>query len=226
MTLFEACADGGDTHAARPLSWSISDDTGVILAIDPGTKEHGWVLLVLRDDRRWRPTLWGHSPSAVIASKLRDHDSYPGLRVAIEAPAGYAYSAAVVPGLLETRGAAGELAGCAREHRRQVVQVRAEVWRRLLTGEEAATDRAIETMLGWVAASRGGIISELPRCSASERPHVLDALGLGAMLAREGEAKLEALEAELQKRDRERRSAQRELPGSRAKTRGRGAVKR
>lgn len=195
-----------------------------ILAIDPGQHAHGWALLEQVAPRRYAVPLWGHGSTDSVATFLRDHETYGELCVAIERPAGFGFSQARVVRLLEARGEAGRLAGIAGEHGRELVEVRAEVWRKLLTGRASADDAMVAKVLGWAAASHTGALVALPDCDGKERSHVFDAIGLGLMLAREGAQRLRELEAALHRRDIDRgqQLEMRAVPGARVGAR-RGA---
>jgi hypothetical protein len=91
-----------------------------LLAIDPGVRLHGWVVLLRHDAAfstpQWVPVAYGHDPIDVVAAQCAAANV-----VAVETPAGHAYSAARVKGLLDAAGAAGELRGLARAAGARVV---------------------------------------------------------------------------------------------------------
>lgn len=178
--------------------------SGLVLAIDPGQHAHGWALLEQVAPRRYAVPLWGHGSTDSVATFLRDHETYGELLVAIERPAGYSFSQARVASLLDARGEAGRLAGIAAEHGRELVEVRAEVWRKLLTGRASANDEQIAKVLSWATGPQGSLV-QLPACDGKEREHVYDALGLALMTAREGASRMRELEAALSQRDRDKR---------------------
>lgn len=177
--------------------------SGLVLAIDPGVSWHGWCLLACVEGGQWEPVRYGHSDLERVCSEI-----HGGVTVAVETPAGHAYSAARVKGLLEAAGAAGELRATARERGAEVVRCSAETWRAALVGRAAATDEQIAEALRRHAT--GGRLRALPSgLPKSELVHVLDALGLALIVATRGADWVERREEER----RARATRQQTLPG-------------
>lgn len=187
---------------------SVSDS---LLAIDPGVRLHGWCVLARAEGGAWEPVRWGHDESEVVLREIQASDL-----VVVETPAGYAYSAARVRGLLDAAGAAGEFRGVARASGARAVPCSAETWRAALTGSAHPDDAAIQTALERQALA--GRLTRLPTTARKlELSHVLDACGLGLVTGLRGADWVEAREAE-------RRGAttrQAKLPGLGTKRRAR-----
>lgn len=165
-----------------------------LLAIDPGVRLHGWCVLLCHNaafsPTQWVPVACGHDPIDAVAAQCAAASV-----VAVETPAGHAYSAARVKGLLDAAGAAGELRGLARASGARVVSCSAETWRAALVGTAQASDQQIAERLSWEV--KRGTLSCLPETRLkSERPHVLDACGLALVVATRGVDWVEAREAE------------------------------
>lgn len=181
--------------------------TATVLAIDPGVDWHGWCVLELLDGALWAPVRWGHDRAARVELEIRSSSSSSSL-VAIETPAGDAYSAARVRGLLAAAVAAGEFRGVARAAGARVVSCSAETWRAALTGRASPDDDTIATALE--RQRLAGCLVSLPATKRKEElSHVLDACGLAFVTGRRGAEWVEAREAERQSRA----SRQTTLPG-------------
>lgn len=186
-----------------------------LLAIDPGTRRHGWCLLSREGSGPVEPVYWGHDD---IDRVLREVQT--ASLVVIETPGGYAYSAARVSGLLETAHSAGLLHGVAVTSGARVSRCTAETWRRALTGSGQASDGAIETALTRYVAA--GQLARLPETRLrAELAHVLDACGLGLVALTRGLDWIDARERERVERAIASRGAQPALPGLGAKRRRR-----
>lgn len=181
--------------------------SGLVLAIDPGVSWHGWCAISQVEGGAWEPVRYGHHDLERVCSELRG-----AAVVAVETPAGHAYSAARVRGLLEAAGAAGELRATARAVGARVVRCSAETWRAALVGRATASDEQIaEALRRQVAAGRlRSLPSGLPK---SELVHVLDALGLALVVVARGADWVERREEER----RARATRQPTLPGLGAK---------
>lgn len=177
--------------------------TATVLAIDPGVSLHGWCVLERAVTGAWAPVRYGHDDADRIYGEIQ----FASL-IAIETPAGYAYSAARVRGLLATAGAAGEFRSVARTSGARVVSCSAETWRAALTGRASPDDDTIATALERQALA--GRLTRLPTTARKiELSHVLDACGLALVVALRGADWVEAREA-----DRQRgASRQTTLPG-------------
>ena len=177
---------------------AISNGTTVV-AIDPGVRLHGWCSVLCceyPDDVRLFNQSEGYSETTNIEDVLWGiNGRTEEYIVAVETPAGHAYSAARVKGLLDAAGAAGELRGLARAGGARVVSCSAETWRAALVGTAHASDQQIAERLSWEV--KRGTLSCLPETRLkSERPHVLDACGLALVVATRGVDWVEAREAE------------------------------
>lgn len=189
--------------------------SGVVVGVDPGVAWHGWVALAQVEGGAWEIVRCGHHDLERVSSELCGASV-----VAIETPAGHAYSAARVKGLLEAAGNAGELRATARAAGARVVRCSAETWRAALVGRATASDEQIaEALRRQVAAGRlRALPCGLPK---SELVHVLDALGLALVVGARGADWVERREEER----RARATKQPTLPGlgtKRARRVGRG----
>lgn len=177
---------------------AISNGTTVV-AIDPGVRLHGWCSVLCceyPDDVRLFNQSEGYSETTNIEDVLWDiNGSGVEYIVAVETPAGHAYSAARVKYLLSTAVNAGRFCGLADAVGARVVECSAETWRESLTGSPSANDDKIEAAL--LVAVKSGLLNSMPHSVLKgDLPHIRDATGLALVVATHGPDWVEAREAE------------------------------
>ena len=180
-----------------------------LLAIDPGVRLHGWCVLMCYGapsvvaPTMWMPVACGHDSIDAVAAQCAAASV-----VAVETPAGHAYSAARVKYLLSTAVNAGRFCGLADAVGARVVECSAETWRESLTGSPSANDDKIEAAL--LVAVKSGLLNSMPHSVLKgDLPHIRDATGLALVVATHGPDWVEAREAER----REKTKRQTTLPG-------------
>ena len=174
----------------------------------------------------------GYSETTNIADVLWDiNGSGVEYIVAVETPAGHAYSAARVKYLLSTAVNAGRFCGLADAVGARVVECSAETWRASLTGSPSANDDKIERRCWFCRQKRSAEQHARDSVLKGDLPHIRDATGLALVVATHGPDWVEAREAERrEKTNGERRcpvwarsggrsdDAQRKQSGSRRRT--------
>lgn len=160
-----------------------------VLALDPGPTRTGAALLELS------PSGWplvlraGHLDRRELEVWLVEAQQL-GRTVAVEQVQGYAYEASRVAQLVETARAEGWIDGRVRGASRLLWASAAE-WREQLCGSKVASDDQIRLVVE-------GLACGLPHVGSRERPHVMDAVGLGIVaLARLGDVTIRTPEAVL-----------------------------
>lgn len=143
-----------------------------LLAVDPGPSWAGWCVLDVDASAGIRCT---H-----VASGLTPVGLDPFLRlllghaieaVAVEAPRGYAFQPARVPGLLDTSRVAGGMLWVAESRGLPTVECSAQQVRKTLAGKATANDAMVRDVL------RRNVFG----CPATPSDHVADAMAVGVL---------------------------------------------
>lgn len=141
-----------------------------LLAVDPGPAWSGWATLEVTHGRGVRCTYVasGLAPTGMnpFVALMREQGVDA---VAIEAPAGFAFQPARVPGLLDTSRAAGGMLWVAELYGKRVVRCTAQQTRKALAGKASANDAVVRDVV------RRNVFG----CPAAPSDHVADAIATG-----------------------------------------------
>lgn len=144
-----------------------------VLAFDPGPTSTGFAVVatVAVGNVRRHTYVDGGQCSSTPEGFAAVLEAFPGVRVAIEQVAGYAYEQARSAQLIATARVGGLLEGLARSDGRAVQTIAAGQWRKSLCGRSSADDATIKRAVGVFVVG-------LPKRT---NVHVRDALGLAVV---------------------------------------------
>lgn len=141
-----------------------------VLAIDPGPAWSGWATLDVAHSCGVRCTYVasGLAPTGMNPFVMLMREQAVDA-VVVEAPAGFAFQPARVPGLLDTSRAAGGMLWVAEMYGKRVVRCTAQQTRKVLAGKANANDAVVRDVV------RRNVFG----CPAAPSDHVADAIATG-----------------------------------------------